>query len=125
MNVNYAYLHVTDKDLSLTHSVDDFYASAKPACTATDDNYYVKEALYFEKFDESVLSEKLKLKLHEINKEKGAKIDMKFESYDEMQKAENWIKSNFLNLTYSLENRVRSYAYSSTQIGTIELSLYY
>lgn len=44
--VNYDFFAVTDADMSATHQADETFAL--PACTATDDNYYVWEGLMFD-----------------------------------------------------------------------------
>ncbi|MBO4785205.1 MAG: hypothetical protein J5521_10770 [Lachnospiraceae bacterium] len=47
--INYDYLNITTSELQLTHAIDNF--TPLPPCTSTDDNYYVKEGLYFEGID--------------------------------------------------------------------------
>ncbi len=53
--INYDYLCVTTEDLSSTHSFGVPYAL--PDCTATKDNYYVHEGLYFTRYDKDQLAE--------------------------------------------------------------------
>ena len=48
-HVNYAYLNVTSEELASTHTIG--VSFAVPECTATADNYYVHEGLYFDTFD--------------------------------------------------------------------------
>lgn len=44
--INYAYLNVTSEEISQNHTVE--MNIELPECTATEDNYYHKEGLYFE-----------------------------------------------------------------------------
>lgn len=48
--VNYDYLCVTTEQITKTHIID--MPIALPECTASQDNYYVREDLYFEHYDE-------------------------------------------------------------------------
>ncbi len=48
-HVNYAYLNVTSEELSSNHTIESTFFV--PDCTATADNYYYHEGLYFEAFD--------------------------------------------------------------------------
>lgn len=47
--INYSYLNTTTKEMSSTHVVD--MMVEMPECTATADNYFVAEGLYFTAFD--------------------------------------------------------------------------
>lgn len=47
--VNYDYFLVTTSEIAKTHSFEDLVAL--PACESTEDNYYVREGLYFERYD--------------------------------------------------------------------------
>lgn len=49
--INYAYFCVTDELISRTHTVNAAYET--PACTATANNYFLKENLYFSVWDET------------------------------------------------------------------------
>ncbi len=49
--VNYDYLCVTTKQISQTHEMD--MPVTLPECTSLADNYYVREGLYFEQYDEA------------------------------------------------------------------------
>ena len=51
--IDYKYLNVTTEDIEKTHvNAEDFVL---PECTASSDNYYVREGLYFDTFDENVV----------------------------------------------------------------------
>ena len=47
--VNYYYLNMTTRDISVTHEPDGLLPV--PECTAVSDNYYVHEGRYFDKWD--------------------------------------------------------------------------
>lgn len=52
---SYEYLNLTSEDLAATHTVNMSFTI--PECTAREDNYFVKEGLYFETFDEAAVGE--------------------------------------------------------------------
>lgn len=51
--INYDYFLVTTKDLCVTHQPD--YAIKLPECVEEKDNYYIREGLYFEEYNEDKL----------------------------------------------------------------------
>lgn len=51
--INYDYFLVTTQELLVTHIPDD--TIKLPECTATEDNYYIREDLYLETYDEDRL----------------------------------------------------------------------
>lgn len=53
--VNYDYLCVTTQQVELTHTID--MPVAMPICNTLVDNYYVREGLYFEQYDEIRIQE--------------------------------------------------------------------
>lgn len=54
-SVNYDYLCVTTEQMEQTHVMD--MPVALPECTSLADNYYVREGLYFEQYEEARIQE--------------------------------------------------------------------
>ena len=51
--INYDYFLVTTSEIAKTHSFEDLVML--PACDSTEDNYYVREGLYFDQYDRQQL----------------------------------------------------------------------
>lgn len=52
--INFDYLNITTKELEITHVIDNF--ASLPICDKTEENYYVKEGLYFTELNEPQIS---------------------------------------------------------------------
>ncbi|MDE7477039.1 MAG: hypothetical protein K2M91_03660 [Lachnospiraceae bacterium] len=52
--INYDYFLVTTDEITRTHSIEKVVEL--PQCTAMDDNYFVREGLYFDNYDEDKLA---------------------------------------------------------------------
>lgn len=53
--VNYDYLNVTTEEIERTHEI--YVPFYLPTCTATEDNYFVKEGLYFSEWEPDAVGE--------------------------------------------------------------------
>lgn len=52
-NIDYSYLCVTDAEIGKNHDIDP--AFTLPACTSIKDNYFVREGLYLDGYDEGII----------------------------------------------------------------------
>ena len=57
--VSYDFLNVTSDDIAGTHTADNVVSM--PVCTSREANYYVKEGLYFDSYNERELAVALKM----------------------------------------------------------------
>lgn len=56
--INYAYFCITTEEMKLTHQPSDLFPL--PECTATQNNYFMKEGHYFDTYDTAVFDQFLK-----------------------------------------------------------------
>lgn len=71
---SHIYFCMTEKDMSKTHTLDSNISY--PQCTATADNYFVKEGLYFSDFSKSKLKKAISAQIENGNNF----IEIKFEN---------------------------------------------
>jgi len=57
-DIDYDYLNLTTDQITMNHEIDETFPV--PACTTQQDNYFVREGLYFSSFDEKAVSEVFK-----------------------------------------------------------------
>ena len=79
-NKRYSYFNITDEEIKKTHTFDD-----EPAgCTATDENYFIKTAKIFDKYDAN-----MKTSLSSLIAKVGAerKLSIRFSNEEEYKKA--------------------------------------
>ena len=122
LNVDYSYLHINTEDLLKTHTLDEIYLKL-PKYTATADNYHVKEAFCFEAFDEAVLEKTIKDLIKNADSDNTEfKLEIKYNTYEEMQKAFDWIAGDNMKKVASLIN-YSSFYYTKWQSDIGALSL--
>lgn len=74
--INYDYLCVSTEQMNLTHELDNVVDM--PDCNSMEDNYYVREGLYFTKWDQEQIE-----RIFREEYEKGsAYVTLKCDSYD-------------------------------------------
>ena len=122
--VDYAYLHMNSKDIQKTHFVDELYKKI-PELSSVNDNYYVKEGLYFECFDERDFNMKLRDEIKSLNQVKGEVVEFKFKNPDDLEKAVIYIDENMFDIVYGLNNEIYKYSYVCSDLGTMKLMLVY
>lgn len=57
--INYSYFGVSDADVNFMAEHQAYEYVPLPACTATENNYYIHEGLYFETWDRHVVGDKI------------------------------------------------------------------
>lgn len=101
LEINYDYLCVTTEQLFKTHTPEQ--TIVLPECTATKDNYYVREGCYFYAYDE----EQLKREFAEGDFEAGGGVTIKCDSEDVYQKLYTELIENQRVFEYLPGNQVR------------------
>jgi hypothetical protein len=74
--INYSYLGATTQEIARTHQMSDVISL--PKCTASENNYFVKEGLYYQAFD----PEKIGASIRSRYEEGADTVQMKFASQD-------------------------------------------
>jgi hypothetical protein len=82
--VNYNYLGVTTQEMNVTHTANDYFTL--PNCTATKDNYYVREGRFFETWDADAVGAVLRPAY-----ETGTMISIRFATGGLYQTARNYL----------------------------------
>jgi transglutaminase/protease-like cytokinesis protein 3 len=129
-NVDYAYLNITAADLSSTHVIGNQIFTV-PNCTATKDNFYVKNGLYFTSFDKNAVDSAVKTKLQSMNGSKETKLYIKFKNHSDAATAKDYLtnkdsgSSHFFTLTAGLNNFVKKYTVNSPIAGCFCFTLTY
>ena len=85
--INYAYFGVTTDEILRTHKIDD--ELTLPTCTATKDNYYVKEKLFFNVKNKNIVGDAI------YNADQGRQhfVSLKFDSADTYSWAVDYFKN--------------------------------
>ncbi len=106
-DIKYDYLCVNEEQLALTHSLR--HDVDLPECTATKDNYYVREGCYFQSFDKNQLEREIQEML--FTKQKMVTIKCKSAAlYEEMncelidkQKIFEYLGESYTSVAYLQE----------------------
>ena len=112
--INYDYLCVSTEQMSFTHTLDNVVDL--PECSSMDDNYYVREGLYFTEWNREQIE-----RIFKEEYEKGsAYVTLKCESYDVYRQMQEALITNqeifkYLNCpdgVVSYSNNERQYSLS-------------
>lgn len=122
--VDYSYLHLPYEDISVTHIEDELYNDIHKN-NDLEDNFYVKEALCFSKYDENIIYMSLRDEIESKNNEKGDIIILKFPNKYEAEKAKEFIVEQFRYFSADLKNKIYEYSLLVSENGAVSLILYY
>ena len=128
--VNYSYLNVTAGDLMGTHVMDKQLFDV-PVCNSTEDNFYVKNGLYFEEFDLKLVSSEIKSRLEKMNAGKETELHIKFKKDSDAERAHAYLteavdgNAYFFSLAEGLPNRVNRYVVTGVSAGCFTFFINY
>ena len=122
LNVDYSYLHLTTSDISNTHIIDAKYQNI-PVFNAIKDNFYYKEGLYFNNYNEEDFVKALKDEILTNSDSKKIIINIKFTNKADENSANTYIDNNLFNLIGSINAKFNSYTISTSSVYTIKLTL--
>lgn len=123
-NVDYSYLHVTTAEILASHTFDEMYMNL-PEYKENDENYYVKEAFFFEEYNAKILEDVLYDAVKEVNRKNSSVIiEIKYKNYEDAQKAYDWMNGdNIMNVAQKIECSGFSYRKIQSDIGTFSVEI--
>ena len=123
-DVDYSYLHVTTAEILASHTFDEMYMNL-PEYKENDENYYVKEAFFFEEYNAKILEDVLYDAVKEVNRKNSSVIiEIKYKNYEDGQKAYDWLNGdNIMNVAQKIECSGFSYRKIQSDIGTFSVEI--
>lgn len=123
-NVDYSYLHVTTAEILISHKLDEMY-SKLPEYNAVAENYYIKDAVFFDRYDEKVLENTLYNKFKSVSKANSAvKLEIKYKVHEDMTKAYDWMNTdNIMDVAQKIDCSGFSYRKIQSDIGTFRVEI--
>lgn len=123
-NVDYSYLHVTTAEILISHTLDEMYSNL-PEFNAVEENYYIKDAIFFDRYDEKVLENTLYNKFKSVSKANSVvKLEIKYKVHEDMAKAYDWMNAdNIMNVAQKIDCSGFSYRKIQSDIGTFRVEI--
>ena len=123
-NVDYSYLHLTTDEILKNHTFDDIYLNL-PEYKASKENYYIKEAFFFEKYNEKSLEDALYSKIKSANSRNShVKIEIKYKNHGDAQKAYDWMNGdNIMKVAQKIKCAGFSYRKVQSDVGTFRVEI--
>ena len=96
-----------------------------PEYKENDENYYVKEAFFFEEYNAKILEDVLYNAVKEVNRKNSSVIiEIKYKNYEDGQKAYDWMNGdNIMNVAQKIECSGFSYRKIQSDIGTFSVEI--